>query len=99
MGLYYAQLDEDSKVNGISESPAEIKQANMIPIESYDESLLRQIYDAETKTFSPDPTPEPPAPEKTVSQQILEKVVSLEAKVDAISAASAASAGEVIKAG
>jgi hypothetical protein len=90
MGFYYAQIDGTGKVNGVSESPREIKLDNMILIDSYDESLLRQIYDAKTKTFSPDLTPTDPPAGKTISQQILEEVVSIKAKVEAISAAAEA---------
>jgi hypothetical protein len=92
---FYAHYDNNGKVVGVTQLSGDSNDPNSVEIEIMDMSLMGQIYDAKTKTFSPDPTPTP-APTKPVSQQILERLTALETKVDAISAASAA---EIIKAG
>lgn len=48
--MYYAQI-KDNICYAILETPNEITQADMIPIESYNETLLGMYYNEDTNTF------------------------------------------------
>ncbi|MEN6349345.1 MAG: hypothetical protein ABFD08_08130 [Syntrophomonas sp.] len=69
--MIYAELDEGGACKNILRTFAVIDAPNMIEIESYDTSLLGQIYNLGDGTWSPGPAP-PTAPP------------SLEEKVDAL---------------
>ena len=52
---YYAQVDGNDIVYSVSCLSGEVDQADMIPIDSYDQSLLGKIYNRDTGEFE---TPE-----------------------------------------
>jgi len=60
--MYYAQINEDCIVTGVSQLAALVKQGDMIEIPELDQSLLGMKYDSATKKFS---TPASPPPVET----------------------------------
>jgi hypothetical protein len=62
MSFYYAQIDDDQICFAITQAAGLITQADMIPITSYDTSLLDKIW---TNGEWLDPPPIPPAPSYT----------------------------------
>lgn len=65
--MNYAQLS-DGRVVGVSSLSAEVVADDMIPIDSYDLSLMGKVYDAETGQFY-EPAPEPGTVPQTVSMR------------------------------
>ena len=59
MSYYYAQITQDSICYAILQTYAEIVQADMISISSYDESVLGKRWTGTTWEDVP-PPPEPP---------------------------------------
>ena len=59
MSYYYAQITQDSICYAILQTYAEIVQADMISISSYDESVLGRRWSGTTWEDVP-PPPEPP---------------------------------------
>ena len=58
MSYYYAQINQDSICYAILQTYAEIVQADMISISSYDESVLGKRWTG--TTWEDVPPPEPP---------------------------------------
>jgi len=53
--MFYAQIDENNIVIGVSQLSGEILLPNLIPIPSYDESLLGKIWNGATFENAPEP--------------------------------------------
>ena len=49
--MYYAQIDEKGRVHTVCELAGIIESPNVIPIETWDESLLGKYYDPASKQF------------------------------------------------
>lgn len=56
---FYAQLNEEKMVVGVSELSGDVILENMISISSYDLSLLGKIWDGKKFIDNPNPPPEP----------------------------------------
>lgn len=49
--MYYAQLDNKNRVHTVCELSGKVEATNLVPIETWDESLLGSYYDPTTNTF------------------------------------------------
>lgn len=69
---FYAEIDENGIVSGVSELRDKETKENLIEIEFFDSSLCGKKYDRETKTFIEQPKPESPPPQPNPIEQIQE---------------------------
>tara|TARA_R110002124_G_scaffold187363_1_gene354695 strand:+ start:322 stop:744 length:423 start_codon:yes stop_codon:yes gene_type:complete len=56
MAKFYAQINDDSIVLGISQLKGEVDDPNMVLIDDYDTSILGSLYDPVDGTFTPQET-------------------------------------------
>lgn len=72
MSFYYAELDENNICKAVSELAGEVIKDAMIPLETYDTSLLGKRYeDGEWVEVPVEPTPEPYQPTNAEVTQMI----------------------------
>ncbi|HGU6173215.1 TPA: hypothetical protein ACNABL_004788 [Escherichia coli] len=78
---FYAQLDSNNKVIGISVLAGEVEHPNLIQLQDYDTTLIGAIYDPTTGTFTKVEEPAPPPSEPDPLEQ---RIIDLEMAIAAI---------------
>lgn len=72
---FYAQLDSNNKVIGISMLAGEVEHPNLIRLNGYDTTLIGAVYDPTTGAFTKVEEPVPPPPEPNPLEQ---RIIDLE---------------------
>ena len=67
---FYAQLDDDNIVVGVSQLSGKVSASNMIKIDDYDISLLGKRYNSDTGEFEEVPQLEPTIESTIIEEQI-----------------------------
>ncbi|MGB9780608.1 hypothetical protein [Caldanaerobacter sp.] len=75
MTYIYAQIDENNKVIGISMLADKVEHPNLIPLDTYDTTLIGAVYDPATGAFTKVEEPVPPPPEPNPLEQ---RIIDLE---------------------
>ncbi|AWL11934.1 hypothetical protein HMF8227_01459 [Saliniradius amylolyticus] len=80
MSNYYAQLNAENIVVGVSQLSGEVDNPALVPVPEYDSALVGQQYDPATGEFSPAPANEP-EPIRVISIGSFRRRLSLTEKV------------------
>jgi hypothetical protein len=89
MSFYFAQIDENGKVIGISQLTQNVNDDNLILIEQYDSGLLNADYNRETGEFTlnpiiaPTPGPNPIDELRAENEDLKAQVQSINADFQA----------------